>query len=139
MIFDRNGEPVSNCLIHRITVDFVTESLIRFRNRRTRKSNKRSVWKSLFQNFCIWFGNHSFHVFVGIFTELDFLCVFKLCSMRFVRETNNVCSVVDKPDFIVFTVAKLLYRADIETAAFTCAEFFTQRLTCRHNLHFAKI
>ena len=63
----------------------------------------------------------------------------QLCSVRLVREANNIGSVVDQTDLIIFSIAELLNGTNIETAAFTSAYFLTQSLTAGNNSDLTKI
>ena len=139
MIFNRNGKTIGNSLIHRITVNFLTKGLICFRNWCTGKSNEGSVGECFLKHLCIRLGHHSSHIFISILAEFDFLCVFELRSVCLIREAYDISTVVDKTDFIVFTVAELLNGTNIETAAFTCTEFFSENLTAGHNSYFTKV
>ena len=63
----------------------------------------------------------------------------KLRSMCFIREANNIGTVIDQTDFIIFAVAELLNGTDIESAAFTRAELFAELFTCGIDAYFTEV
>ena len=63
----------------------------------------------------------------------------KLCSVGFIREANNIGTVIDQTDFVILAVAEFLNGTDIESTAFTRAEFFAELFTGGNNAYFAKI
>ena len=123
MILNGNSKSICNCLIHCISVNFITKGLISFRNRRSSKTNESSMWKCFLQYFCIWFWNHSFHIFIGIFTKLNFLRMFKLSSVSLVWKTYNILPIIDKSDFVIFPIAEFLNGTNIKTTTLSCTKF----------------
>ena len=119
MVLDGHSKAISYGLIHGISVDFIAEGLICFRYRRTCETHKGRLWERFLQDLCIRLGHHRFHILIGIFAELNLLGMFKLGSVRLVGEANNICPVIDQPDFVIFSVTEFLYGTDIKTAAFS--------------------
>ena len=139
MIFDGHSDTVSHSLIHRITVDLRAEGLIGLVDGCARKADEGCVWECLFQNLCIRLGYHRLHIFIRILAEPDPVCVFELCSVCLVRETNDIGTVVDQSDFVIFTVTEFLDRADIKAAAFPHTKLLPQGITASDNLYLTKI
>ena len=125
-IFDGYRQTVCNSLIHGVAVNFLTESLIRFSNRRTAEANESRLRECLLQNLRIGLRYHGPHIFISILAELDLLCVLQLGSMGFVGETNDIGPLVDQTDLIIFSVTELLNGTNIETTAFPGTQFLPQ-------------
>ena len=139
MILDGYRQPIGNGLIHGIAVDLIAKGLVGFRNRSTRKTDKGSMRERLFQHFCIRLGNHSFHILISIFTELDFSRMLQLGSVCLIREADNIVAVIDKTDLIFLAVTEFLNRADIEPATFSGTEFLPQMLSVLHHRNITEI
>ena len=139
MILNWYSKAVSNSLIHGITINFITEGLICFWNRCTRKANKCRIRKRLSQHLGIWLGHHSLHIIVGILTKLYLFRIFKLRSMRLIRKADNVWTLVYNTDFVIFPVTEFLNGANVKSAAFTGTKFLTKLLSVGNNTNFAKI
>ena len=65
--------------------------------------------------------------------------MFQLRSVGFIGEAYNISPIIDQADFIILTVTKLLNGTNIEAAAFSCAQFFTELVTVRNNANLSKI
>jgi len=118
VILDGHSKTVSHGLIHCVSVNFITESLIGFSNRGPGESSKSGMRECFSQDLCIGLGHHGSHVFVSVLAELEFLCMLKLRSVCLVRETNDIGAHIDQTNFIILSVAELLNGADVETSAF---------------------
>ena len=103
------------------------------------KTDKGSMRERLFQHFCIRLGNHSFHILICIFTELDFSRMLQLGSVCLIREADNIVAVIDKTDLIFLAVTEFLNRADIEPATFSGTEFLPQMLSVLHHRNITEI
>ena len=139
MILDRYRQAVRNCLVHGVPVDFAAEGLIGFRDRGSGKAHEGRLRESLLQNLCIWLGNHSLHVVVHILAETNLFGVFQLCPMRFIGKADDVGTIIDQTNLVIFPVAEFLNGADIETTALASAQFLPQCLPARDNAHLAQI
>ena len=119
MILDGNSYFVSYCLIHGVAVDFITECLVRFRNGRSCKAHEGGIRQCFSKNFGVWFGYHRLHVLICVFTELDAAGGLNLGSVSFVAETDDIGTVVNQANWIIFPVTELLNGTDIESSALT--------------------
>ena len=45
--------------------------------------------------------------------------------MSLIRKTYNILTVIDKTDFVIFSVAELLNGTDIESTTLSCSKFFS--------------
>ena len=139
MILDGYRQSVGNGLVHGIAVDLIAKGLISFRNRSPCEADKSSMRECLFQYFGIRLGNHSFHILIGIFAELDFSGMLQLGPVCLIREADNVMAAIDQADLILLAVTELLDRADIESAAFSGTEFLPQMLSVLYHRNIPEI
>ena len=139
MVLNGYRQPIRHGLVHGVAVNFFTECLVGFRNGRTGKAYKGCLGECLPQNFCIRLGDHSPHILVRILAELNLFGVFQLCTVGLIRETDDIGPIVDQADFIIFPVAKLLNRADVEATACPCAQLLPQSPSAFHNADLTKI
>ena len=139
MVLDGYCQTICNCLVHGVTVDFITEGLVRFGNGCATESNKGCLRECFLQNLRIRLGHHCPHVFISILAELNLLCVLKLGSVCFVGKANDIGSTVDQTNLIIFSVAKLLNGTDIESTALPGTQFLPQCSAAGNNSHFTQI
>ena len=119
MILNRHSQTVCDSLIHCIAVNFLTECLVCFCNRRATETNKGCLWECFFQHFCVGLGQHGTHILVSILAELNSFSVLQLCSVCFVGKTNDVGTAIDQADLVSFSIAEFLDGTNVKSATFT--------------------
>ena len=60
-----------------------------------------------------------------ILAELNPFRMLQLGSVRFVGKTNDVGTAIDQTDLVIFSIAEFLDGANVKSATFTCAKFFS--------------
>ena len=136
MVLNRYRKSVCNRLVHRIAVYFFTKGLVGFFNWCTGKAYKGCLRKGFSENLGIRLGKHGLHIFFRIFAELNLSGMFKLCSVGFIRKTDNIGTVVNKSYCIIFTVAEFLDSADIKADALSCTKLLTEMRSAFDNRYF---
>ena len=114
ILSNTNGYPVSTRFFHGVAVDHVTENFNRLVNRRAGKTAVGSFRETLAKVVSETVGSKS--AFIRHFQLCADVC---LGSVSFVAETDNIGTVVNQANWIIFPVTELLNGTDIESSALT--------------------